>query len=596
MFQRRLIWQLYPSFLLIILISVVSIAIYGSQSLRKFHLDHVKQDLSSRAQLIKKQMSARLKDRNYSELDAFCKESGAESSTRITVIMLDGKVVADSDEEPYRMNDHSNRPEFIQTLKQGWGHSIRYSDTVKKKMMYYAIPIVQDGKINAVARTSVPVTSIEEALNSIYSKLFIAVLIIAVTIALISLVISKRITHPVERMTAVAKKFAAGDLDLRINIPKATEFAELAIALNEMACQLDHRIDTITEERSHIQAILSSMIEGVLAVDSDGIIVSINNAAANLLDIDPEKNKMLNVNEIIKEPKLRKYICDILENKQSSAEESRVMNIGQRHLQLYGSCLAEDQPNKCVAVLVMHDITRTRQLEDVRRDFVANVSHELKTPVTSIKGFVETLLDGAISKTEEAERFLRIIAKHSDRLNSIIDDLLSLSRLEESEKRSLSFEKAQIRPVLTSAVELSKLKSEEKNIDVKLNCPANLTGKINALLIEQAILNLVINAIKYSDAESEIYITAAKVGGSIMISVSDQGSGIAPEHLERIFERFYVVDKARTRKLGGTGLGLSIVKHIAQVHGGSIDVKSQVGKGTIFTLLLPTDGAKIISR
>jgi len=589
MLKRRLIWQLYPSFLLIILISVVSVAIYGSQSLRKFHLDHVKRDLNSRAQLIKKQIEHRLKDGNYSELDEFCKESGANSSTRLTVIMLDGQVIAESDKkDPSRMDDHSSRPEFIMALEKGTGHSIRYSNTVKKRMMYFALPIVQDGKVIAVARTSVPVNAIDEALNSNYRKLCLAVLIIAVTIAILSLGISKRITSPVEKMTAVAKKFAAGDLDLRLTVPKATEFADLAIALNEMASQLDHRIDTITEERSKIQAILSSMIEGVLAVDPEGNIVSINDAAAELLDIDT-KSLSMNISQVIQNRKLRKYIDNTLKSSKKTKPESSVMNIGNRHLQLYGSSLAEDSPQNSGAVLVIHDITRTCQLEDIRRDFVANVSHELKTPVTSIKGFVETLLDGAISETEEAERFLRIIEKHSDRLNSIIEDLLSLSRLEESEKRSLTFEDSRIEPVLVSAIELSRFKAEKKNIFVELECDSNLVAKINAPLVEQAILNLVVNAIKYSDENSKISITAKRNNATVSIDVSDQGSGIAPEHLERIFERFYVVDKARTRKLGGTGLGLSIVKHIAQVHSGRIDVKSKVGKGTTFTMYFPFD-------
>ena len=410
-------------------------------------------------------------NRNFKGIDVFCKQIATAGSTRITVILPDGEVIADSDEIPGRMKNHADRPEFQDALKQDSGNSLRFSDTLGKKMMYLAIPIKQDGKVLAVVRTSVPVTAIDEALKNIYKKLFLAAVFIAVCAAAISLGISRKISRPVEQMTEVAKHFASGKLDMRLSIPSATELAELAKALNEMARQLNARIDTITEERGQIQAILSSMIEGVLAVDSAGYIVSINKAAADLLNIDAIKSCGRSVEEIIRNPQLQRYIKNTLENKQSAGTDCFVLNEGGRFLQLYGSGLVDNKDNRSGAVLVLHDITRTRQLEEVRRDFVANVSHELKTPVTSIKGFVETLLDGTVNDPQETKKFLKIIAKHSDRLNAIIEDLLSLSRLEEdSEKRRLSFEKVSLRPTLASAIELSKVKADQKNITVELSC------------------------------------------------------------------------------------------------------------------------------
>jgi two-component system phosphate regulon sensor histidine kinase PhoR len=235
-------------------------------------------------------------------------------------------------------------------------------------------------------------------------------------------------------------------------------------------------------------------------------------------------------------------------------------------------------------------MTQTRQMEEVRRDFVANVSHELKTPVTSIKGFVETLLDGSVKEPEQTQRFLEIIAKHADRLNAIIEDLLSLSRLEEeSNNRKLSFETMNIRPALTSAIELSKPKAGQKNISLELQCDQDIVAQINSILIEQAVMNLIDNAVKYSPDNSTIHVSVESVKNEILIKVSDQGCGIASEHLDRLFERFYVVDKGRSRKLGGTGLGLSIVKHIAQVHGGHVTVESTLQKGSTFTLILPKE-------
>lgn len=590
MFKKRLLWQLYPSFLLIIVISIVGVAWYASQSLRTFHLNQVTEDLKSRAHLIEKQISTNLTNRNFKEIDVFCKQIVAASSTRITVILPNGEVIADSDEIPGRMKNHADRPEFRDALEQGRGNSLRFSETLGKKMMYLAISIKQDGKVLAVVRTSVPVTAIDEALENIYKKLFWAGAIIAVCAAAISLAISKKISRPVEQMTEVAKHFASGKLDLRLSIPSATELAELAKALNEMARQLNTRIDTITKERSQIQAILSSMIEGVLAVDSAGHIVSINKAAAELLGIDATSSHGLSIEEVVRNPQLQQYIKNTLENKQPTETDCFVLNNGGRFLQLYGSGLTDNKGSNSGAVLVLHDITRTRQLEKVRRDFVANVSHELKTPITSIKGFVETLQEGAFDKPEESKRFLEIIAKHADRLNAIVDDLLSLSRLEEdSEKRRLSFEKTSIRPTLTSAIELSKVKADQKHITVELFCDKEITAKINAALIEQAVLNLIGNAIKYSQDNSKIQVGAQETENEALVTVSDQGCGIAKEHLVRIFERFYVVDKGRSRKLGGTGLGLAIVKHIAQVHGGYVTVESKIGSGSVFTIHLPAD-------
>jgi two-component system phosphate regulon sensor histidine kinase PhoR len=590
MIKKRLLWQLYPSFLLIIIISVVGVAWYGSWSLRKFYLNQVADDLKSRAHLIEKQISADLTERNFEEMDKLSKQIGATSSTRITVILLTGEVVADSEEIPGRIKNHADRPEFREALKQDWGSSLRFSETLGKRMMYLAIPLKQDGEVLGVVRTSVPVTAIDDALKSIYGKLFWAGVIIAVCAAAISLAISKKISRPVEQMTEVAKHFASGKLDMRLSIPDAAELAELAKALNEMARQLSARIDTITEERSQIQAILSSMIEGVLAVDSDGHIVSINKAAADLLGIDADESHGLSIEEAVRNPQLQQYIKNTLENKQPTETDRFVLNDNGRFLQLYGSSLTDSKGDRGGAVLVLHDITRTRQLEGVRRDFVANVSHELKTPVTSIKGFVETLLDGAVNEPEQARRFLRIIAKHSDRLNAIIEDLLSLSRLEEdSEKRRLSFEKTSLCPTLVSAIELSKVKADQKNIKVELLCDEKVTAKINAALIEQAVLNLIDNAIKYSRKNSKIQVSTQKAEDEVLIEVSDQGCGIQKKHLDRIFERFYVVDKGRSRKLGGTGLGLSIVKHIAHVHGGHVTIESEVNSGSAFTIHLPVN-------
>ena len=592
MFIKRLLWQLYPSFLLIIIISVVGVAWYSSKSFRDFYLDQVTENLRSHSHLIEDQISVNLAEHDYESINRMCKKIGKVSSTRITVVLPNGEVIAESEPglDVSRIGNLSDRPEIESALKTGSGKHERLSETLNKKMVYLAIAVKHEGQNVAVIRSSVSVVSIDEALQSIYENLFVAGTVIALVAALVSLAISKKISSPVEQMTAVAKHFASGKLDLRLSLPKAAELADLAEALNKMAQQLDARIDTITEERSQIQAILSSMIEGVLAVDSTGHIVSINKAAAELLGIKSYGTEGLSVEEVVRNPEFQQFIRNTLEDRIRPEEDVLIRNEAGKSLQLYGSVLTDNKGNRSGAVLVLHDITRTRRLEEIRRDFVANVSHELKTPVTSIKGFVETLLDGAAVDSEQTHRFLEIILKHSNRLNAIIEDLLTLSRLEEgSEERKLSFESTELKPTLESAIEFARPKADQKNIRIDMICDEEITANINSPLIEQAVLNFVDNAIKYSQDNSNIFVSAELCEKEVVIKVADQGCGIPKEHLERIFERFYVVDKGRSRKLGGTGLGLSIVKHIAHVHGGHLQVKSTVGKGSVFEIHLPAN-------
>jgi two-component system, OmpR family, phosphate regulon sensor histidine kinase PhoR len=588
MSQRRLLWHLYPSFLVISIAVLLAVAWYASHFFQIFYHNQISIELEAKAHLIEYQVLPIIKTGNFSELDGLCKKLGSTGLTRITIILPSGEVIGDSDEPSAAMKNHSDRPEFQDALNNGTGSSLRFSNTLQKRMMYLAVAIKQGDKVLAVVRTSVPVTAIDEALKNIYRKLFWAGMAVAVCAAAASFAISKGISRPVERMTRIAKRFASGELDLRLSTPKASELAELARALNEMARQLSNRIDTITKERNETQAILSSMIEGVLAIDSSGQIVSINKAAADFLDVDSIKTRGRSVEEVVRNPQFQQFVQNTLANKQSTETDIFVPNNGGRFLQLHGTSLTDDKGSQSGAVIVLYDITQTRRLEDVRRDFVANVSHELKTPVTSIKGFVETLLDGAVNDPQQAQRFLQIIAKHTDRLNAIIEDLLSLSRLEEdSDKRRLSFEKTYLKPTLVSAIELSKVKAEKKHIAVELTCNEEITAKINSVLIEQAVLNLVDNAVKYSQNDSIIAINVQNLNNEVLIAVSDHGCGIEKQHLPRIFERFYVVDKSRSRQLGGTGLGLSIVKHIAQVHGGYVTVESTPGQGSSFTIHLP---------
>ena len=415
-----------------------------------------------------------------------------------------------------------------------------------------------------------------------------AAVLIAVMAAALSLLISRGVSRPIVRMERIAQLFARGRLNIRVPAAQAVELDNLAKALNEMAAQLQDRIATITSQRNELEAILSSMTEGVFAVDSQGRLVKINKAAARLLSINPVWAQGRAVEEAIRNVDLQQFIHGTLRG-DTPAEASVSLGGQTEHLfQVRGASLADPRGEQPGAVIVLDDMTRIHRLENLRREFVANVSHELKTPVTSIQGFVEALQEGGLTDLDQTRRYVDIIARHSRRLNAIIDDLLSLSRLEDgAQQRAISFETARLRPVLESTVDLCRVKAEGKQIRIDLVCGEEIEGKLNGPLLEQAVLNLVDNAIKYSDPGSLVEVLADQTPNESTISVKDSGCGIAPQHLSKLFERFYVVDKSRSRKLGGTGLGLAIVKHIAQVHGGYVTVESTPGKGSTFTIHLP---------
>jgi two-component system phosphate regulon sensor histidine kinase PhoR len=585
MFGKSLLWRLYPAYLLITVAALLTITWYLSQLLPEFYHNQVADDLQARARLIEGQI---LKESDFQAIDGLSKKLGTSSSTRITVILPNGVVVADSDHDPATMENHGNRPEVKEALEKGVGRSLRFSSTLNKTMMYLAVPIEEQGRTLAVVRTSIPAVAMDKNLKDIYNKIILSVAIIAIFAAGVTFVIARTISRPIERMKEAAQRFASGRFESGMPIPKQTELAGLAQSLNEMAMQLQDRIDTITRQRNELEAILSSMIEGVLAVDVRGHVVSINKAAAEFLGSDPAKAQGRTIEEVIRNTDFQEFVHDVLNEEHPSQTDITLSGQEDRIVRLDGASLRDSKGDKSGAVIVISDMTRVRRLEDVRRDFVANVSHELRTPITSIKGFVETLLEGAYQKPQEAERFLKIIAKHSDRLGAIVEDLLTLSSLEDgTEKRKITLEKASIRAVLGSVAEMSSIKADEKHIAVELDCDGQIEAKINTVLLEQALLNLVDNAIKYSEPGSLVRITARKVDKMIAISVHDNGCGIAKIHQDRIFERFYVIDKSRSRKLGGTGLGLAIVKHIAEVHGGHVTLESSPGAGSTFTIHLP---------
>ncbi len=586
--KKRLLWQLYPSYLLITLISLLAVSLFASSAFREFFLERTAADLKSRAYLLEKQVGNYIVPLDGMSVDSICKSAGRQSSTRITVILPSGKVVGDSEEAPESMDNHANRFEVAEALLGNLGTSNRYSSTLRQDMMYLAIPLEKNNEVIAVLRTSIPVTSIYDELKSIQIKIVFGYLVIALFAAGISLFISKRISRPIEEMKKGAEQFACGDLAYRMPAPDTQEMGGLAEAMNQMAAHLDDRIKTAIKQRNELEAVLSSMKEGVIAIDRDEKIISINQAAARMFKRNSSDLEQRSIQEVIRNSELQKIIKKAISSGEHSEGDVVLYQDKEIILNVQTTSLLDENKKFIGIIVVLNDVTRLRRLENMRKEFVSNVSHEIKTPLTAIKGFVETLSHGAMDNPDEAKRFLNIIEKHVNRLVSIIEDLMHLSVIEQRDKsEGIKLEKGHIRSVIKTAIQVCQTKAEAKKIKVNLICHEDISAKIDTQLLEQAVVNLLDNAIKYSKEGGLVQVEAIIADTEVCISFKDHGIGIPKEHLPRLFERFYRVDKARSRKLGGTGLGLAIVKHIVQTHGGYVTVESEPGEGSNFIIHLP---------
>jgi two-component system, OmpR family, phosphate regulon sensor histidine kinase PhoR len=597
MFPKKLIWQLYLSYLLIMGIPVLIVTWYSARSFKEFYMARTMEDLRCRAVLLGPRIEDRLERSMESGIDSLCKAMGAMTQTRYTVISPTGKVFGDSEKDPDSMENHADRAEFIAAISGKTGQAIRHSYTLEQDMIYVAVPLTCAGKVCGVIRTSLPAQSIQSALSRLYVRILWAVFFMALFAALISFLVSRKISLPIGHMRRGAQRFASGDFSVKLPLSGYEETDQLAVSLNDMARTLHQTITGITAQRNELDAILSSMIEGVIAVDSRERIMTINRAASRLFGIDPAHAVGRMISEVLRNGEIQDFFVKTLSASGFIETETVLIEAVQgqsthaeRILQLHGSALHDSAENGIGALVVFNDITQLKKLENMRKDFVANVSHELRTPLTSIKGFVETLLAGAMKSGVDTKRFLGIISGQVDRLTTIVEDLLALSKIEQdTEHNTLERSECRLANVLAEAVESCADKASQKQIVVALSCDPAVLVKIDKTLFEQAIVNLIDNAINYSDPDKRITVNAERdtITGEIAISVRDEGIGIAPEHLGRLFERFYRVDKSRSRKLGGTGLGLSIVKHIALAHGGRVAVESAPGKGSVFYIYLP---------
>jgi two-component system, OmpR family, phosphate regulon sensor histidine kinase PhoR len=505
-----------------------------------------------------------------------------KQNIRVTLIDYSGKVLLDTEADISQLDNHSDRPEIQEALQNGEGINIRYSDTLKTDLMYAALSVPQ---VERVIRLSMPLEGIAAYSKGLWTPLIIMLALSFLLCLAISLLISRNITVPIARIKQDAGRIAHGEYESIQRLHTDDEIEDLSAALSDMSQALKHNFNDITEKNSRLQAVFSAVPGGILAIDNRENITMVNPAAKEMFSIqgDPEGMHFM---EAVKHAKLEAVIRETLA-KRASVEREITLRKGmqERFLQVFAVPVMNDSESFGV-ILLAQDITRIRKLENMRSEFAANVSHELKTPLTVISGFIDTLKGSDIPR-EDAERFLEIISLESERLKRLIDDVLALSEIENTVTPPAKI--VDVREGVREAAELLENKARDKRIALTADLPAvRIPVAAEDDRIKQMMINLIDNAIKYTPENGSVHVSVSREGNTCLIRVSDTGIGIPPEYLPRLFERFYRVDKSRSRALGGTGLGLAIVKHIVSLLGGYIHVQSEVGVGTQFEISLPT--------
>jgi two-component system phosphate regulon sensor histidine kinase PhoR len=511
---------------------------------------------------------------------------GGKIKARVTVIAPGGEVVGDSGADAPGMQNHSDRPEFIDALKRGTGTSIRYSETVHVRMLYVAAPFAAAGGQRGVVRLAIPLSQVETAMKGIHAITGAAIALALLCSVFLSYFLSNVTTRPLRAIAAAAASIGKGDLGFRIPVTGSDEASKLADVLNDMAARIEMQLDRLSSDRNRLDAILRSMAEGVMVIDAEGIVTLANPSFRELFAIEDQYVEGESLIEVTRQPQLIDALKKVLATGEKITGEITLSAPSKRTLLTRWVPLSGSGPTTGV-VAVFHDITDLKRLEEIRSDFVANVSHELRTPVTVIKGYAETLVsEGEALGPEKISHFSSIILHHSDRLANLISDLLTLSQLESGK---IEMDKAPVN--LRDLVERVRVFFGERariaGVAVNVSIPADIPPVAGDIVrLEQVLINLLENAIKYTPAGGWITVSAADEGATVKLSVADTGIGIPAKDIPRIFERFYRVDAARSRDIGGTGLGLSIVKHIVQAHGGAVRVESVPGRGSTFLVVL----------
>ena len=578
--------QLILAFAIIQIILFTSIFYFFTSNYKEFYLQQLKTNLVNNIKLIKNDSNIIRNLNSVDQLDSYIKNIGEDIETRITIVQEDGTVLADSRYKPNLMDNHANRPEIKAVINDNSsiGESTRRSSTLEQEMFYVAafFNINNESLVIRMAKSLENINSIIR--NDIY--LYFGFLLILLFISnIVVWYFSKAVIKPLNKIKMMAQEIVEGE---RTTIDEVnysnSELGNLVNEYNRLGIELDKKIERITTEKNKLSAILNSMTEGVIAVDIDKKILMMNPKACKLLNVNCEKIENKNFISEIRDHRLNKFIDQVLNENTNLNTELIFKNPDKVYLECSFQTITDNNERIIGAVIVLIDVTKLKKLEEMRKDFVANVSHELKTPLTSIKGYADTIIENKINEFDTIEKFVGIISKEATRLNLLINDLLDLSKLEAN---YFELKPENIDDIYEKPIRILKSKAEQKNIEIvnQFNNDLPLV-MINKPQIENLLINLIDNAIKYNKENGKIYLRAYQKNDKVYIEIEDTGFGIPKEDQERIFERFYRVDKARSREIGGTGIGLSIVKHIVKGHNSEIEVKSVIGEGTCFSFYL----------
>lgn len=592
LWQNSLVVKFFLSYLAVVTLLFTSFYLYSSTVVRDFYVSSLGERLELEARLLAKALPS---PSDNHEFDLLCRNLANELVTRITIVGADGRVLCDSVEASATMENHRWRPEVVEALKTGTGSSFRYSTTTGEELFYRAF-LQDDGESQRIVRLAIALDEVQAVTNSLRRSLLLGFLVASAVGLLLAFAFSRRLSRRVKRLVEFCGQVAEGVFPQNFfGKSGRDEIHRLERHLNDMGEKIRQNVQQAIAEKEKANSILRGMMEGVLVIDPKGRVLVINEQAQRMFNLSPDRDILgASILELSRHPEMKKLIEQVLVFDFTSERYSRQVELHEgRWFRVNAVSLRNNQSSTYGSILVFHDITEVKQLERMRSDFVANVSHELRTPLTAIRGYAETLRQTPPDDPADVQHFLSIIEKHADRLSRLTENLLTLSDLE-SGKIEIDFNPVDIKRVVQSVSEVFSDAANKRHVTleqvIEQGLPA-VMGDVDRL--QQLLINLVDNAVKYTPVNGTVTVKAQRTTinssiDAVELSVSDTGTGI-PEHaIPRLTERFYRVDKARSRDLGGTGLGLAIVKHIAQAHGAQLKIESALHKGTMVSVLLPT--------
>ncbi|EKZ1619753.1 PAS domain-containing protein [Listeria monocytogenes] len=588
--MKKLWLKIGLSFFILFFVVMVIVGIFSGELMKSTYLNMKENQLEDDAKILLQttNMENLDLDKDAATIQKSLDPLGEDIDARITVIDSKGDVVADTKKDPEKLDNHMNRPEVTDILKKGEsvGISIRESDSLGYSMLYVAVPVKHQSKTDGVLRISISLESVDEAVAKLWGNLALIFGIALVIIAAISVFIARKITRPVREIIEVSTDLANHKYDSRIHGKISGELQDLSISVNTLAESLETQMFEIKQNEQRLNAIVQNLVSGVMLINVDKQVIMTNRTMYQILGETEITGKPFY--EVIKSFALSQLIEGTFETKTIQQKEIILYFPREMILDASVSPILGENGEITGIILLLHDITQIRHLENVRSEFVTNVSHELKTPVTALKGFAETLLDGAMYDEMLLKKFLTIIKEESDRLHRLIMDILALSRIEQNPVPE-NVELVEVDEVIEQSARTIFEMATEKNIQVIIpeKTIPSVTIETDRDKLQQILINLLSNAINYTPVDGKVEVKLIEQEAEVIIEVTDNGIGIPAKDIDRVFERFYRVDKARSRHSGGTGLGLSIVKHLVENCGGRIEVESQEEVGSTFRVTLP---------